>query len=362
METPLSRVIDDTSSGSLMMSKSVPTSYPSYTFENFVVGSTNRFAYQFSLIVSQYPGQAHNPLFIYGDPGLGKTHLLYAITNEIQRLHPTMNILYVKSDDFTNELVEAIQKRTPVQFRDKYRSCDVLLIDDIQFIAGKESSQEEFLHTYNALYETGKQIIVASDRPPKEMNGLVERLKSRFESGVITKIDPPELELRTAIIKKKFEFMNIDIPNEVIMFLAENIKDNIRQIEGVIKKLNVFCKMNNEKITLELAQKSISDIVDLTPVFDHKKIISAVAEKYGISVELILGRRKTGEIVKARHYAVHMVRQLIPELSITEIARIFNRDHTTIMAALQKMDTELLESPITKNEIAELISFIKSKF
>ncbi len=360
-ERTFSDYINDTSDGVLLMSPSTPPHYPSYTFENFVVGNSNKLAYQYALQASRYPAQTYNPLFIYGSPGLGKTHLLYAITNEIMRLYPTSNIIYVKGDDFTNELVEAIKNRTPVQFREKYRNCDVLLMDDVQFIAGRESTQEEFFHTFNSLYETGKQIILTCDKAPKDINGLEERLRSRFEGGPIVKIDPPELELRTAIVKKKFELMKIDIPNDVLIFLAENIKDNIRQIEGVIKKMNAYCLMCGEKITLELAQKSVTDIIDFTPTLDYRKILLAASEKYGISTELILGKRKTGDVVRARHFAIYVMKKLLPDITVTEIARTFNRDHATILAALEKIEKEVEENPAASREVSELIDLIKLK-
>lgn len=359
-EGKLSDYINDKSDGMLMMSPSAPNCYPSYTFENFIVGNSNRFAYQYAMQASIYPAQQYNPLFIYGAPGLGKTHLLYAITNEVLRLHPTFNIIYVKGEDFTNELVEALQKKTPLQFREKYRNADVLLMDDIQFIAGRDSTQEEFFHTYNALYETGKQIIMTSDKPPKDIKELEERLKSRFEGGPIVKIDPPDIELRTAIIKKKFELMKIDIPNEVIMYLSENLKDNIRQIEGVIKKMNAYCLMCNEKITLSLAEKSISDIITVTSNIDGTKIVNSAAEKYGIPADDILGKKRTKEIVRARHMAVYVMRKLA-DMSFNDIGKFFNRDHSTIMSSVEKIEKEAYINPAVAKEIQELIDIVKIK-
>lgn len=359
-EVNLSDYIDNRSDGMLMMSPSAPNCYPSYTFENFIVGNSNRFAYQYALQASHYPAQQYNPLYIYGAPGLGKTHLLYAITNEIMRMHPTFNIIYVKGEDFTNELVEALQKKTPLQFREKYRNADVLLMDDIQFIAGRDSTQEEFFHTYNALYETGKQIIMTSDKPPKDIKELEERLRSRFEGGPIVKIDPPDIELRTAIIKKKFELMKIDIPNEVVMYLSENLKDNIRQIEGVIKKMNAYCLMCNEKITLSLAEKSISDIITITSKIDGTKIVNSAAEKYGIPTDEILGKKRSKEIVWARHLSVYAMRKLT-DMSFNEIGKFFNRDHATIMASVEKIEKEAETNPAVAKEIQELIDIVKLK-
>ena len=359
-ELRLSDYIDDNSDGMLMMSPSAPNCYPSYTFENFIVGNSNRFAYQYALQASHYPAQQYNPLYIYGSPGLGKTHLLYAITNEIMRLHPTFNIIYVKGEDFTNELVEALQKKTPLQFREKYRNADVLLMDDVQFIAGRDSTQEEFFHTYNALYETGKQIIMTSDKPPKDIKELEERLRSRFEGGPIVKIDPPDIELRTAIIKKKFELMKIDIPNEVVMYLSENLKDNIRQIEGVIKKMNAYCLMCNEKITLSLAEKSISDIITLTSKIDGTKIVNSASEKFGIPADSILGKKHSKDIVWSRHMSIYVMRKLT-DMSFNEIGKFFNRDHSTIMASVEKIEREAEANPAVAKEIQDLIDIVKLK-
>ena len=360
VEGKLSDYIDNNRDGMLMMSPSAPNCYPTYTFDNFVVGESNRFAYQYAQQVSHYPGQQYNSLYIYGAPGLGKTHLLYAITNEIMRLYPNSNIIYVKGEDFTNELVEAIQKKTPLQFREKYRNVDVLLMDDIQFIAGRDSTQEEFFHTYNALYETGKQIIMASDKPPKDINELEERLKSRFEGGSVVKIDRPDIELRTAIIKKKFELMKIDIPNEVVMYLSENLKDNIRQIEGVIKKMNAYCLMCNEKITLALAERSISDIITLTSKIDGTKIVNSASEKYNIPADEILGKKRSKDIVWARHMSVYVMRKLA-DMSFNDIGKFFNRDHSTIMASVEKIEKESESNPSVAKEIQELIDIVKIK-
>lgn len=359
-EVPISeKYLDDDNSGMLYVSGSVPISYPSYTFENFVVGASNRFAYQYALQASRYPAQQYNPLYIYGAPGLGKTHLLYSIINETMRLNPSFSVIYVKGEDFTNELVEAIQKRTPLQFREKYRNADVLLVDDVQFIAGKESTQEEFFHTYNALYETNKQIIITSDKAPKDIVELEERLRSRFEGGPIVKIDPPDLELRTAIIKKKFELMDIKVPNDVLMFLSENIKDNVRQIEGVVKKLNTYCMMTHQEISLELARSQISDIISISSVIDKRRILGAVSEKYGVTPDDILGKHKTKEIAWARHMAIFLMKRLT-EMTYSDIGRFFKRDHSTIMTAVNKMEKESAENASAAREVEELIEIIKT--
>lgn len=359
-EVALFENINNKDDGVLMISPNAPACYPSYTFENFVVGTSNKFAYQYALQVSRYPAQQYNPLYIYGDPGLGKTHLLYAITNEIMKNHPDFTIIYVKGEDFTNELVESIQKRTPIQFREKYRNADVLLMDDVQFIAGRESTQEEFFHTYNALYETGKQIIMTSDKPPRDIKQLEERLKSRFEGGIIQKIDNPDIELRTAIIKKKFEIVNVDISNEVIIYLTENIKDNIRQIEGVIKKINAYCRLNNEKITLDIAEKFISDIITVNSQIDARKVVNAASEKYGVPADVILSKKKTSDVAWARHMAIYVTKHLT-ELTYSEIGKFYNRDHSTIMAAFDKIKLIANSDPMVAKEIEDLINLVKLK-
>ena len=361
-EMPLSSMVSKTDDdGVLILGKSIPPCYPSYTFENFVVGSSNRFAYQYALQASHYPAQQYNPLYIYGSPGLGKTHLLYAITNEIMALHPDYNIIYIKAEDFTTELVRAIQSKTPMQFfREKYRTADVLLIDDVQFIAGKDSTQEEFFHTYNALYDSGKQIIMTSDKAPKDIDELEERLRSRFEGGPIIKIDPPDIELRTAIIKKKFELMKIDIPNEVVMFLSENLRDNIRQIEGVIKKMNAYCLMCNEKITLTLAEKFISDLVTITSQIDGNKIVNSASEKYNVPRDVILGKSHRKDIAWARHMAIYVMKKLMG-CSTVEIGKFFNRDHSTIMASIEKIEKLADTDPTVAREIQEFIDIVKLK-
>ncbi|MBQ2735615.1 MAG: chromosomal replication initiator protein DnaA, partial [Clostridia bacterium] len=233
-----------------------------YTFENFIVGSTNKFAHAACVAVANNPATNYNPLFIYGNSGLGKTHLLYATINHLKERNPNINIIYTKGEDFTNQMIACLTNKTMEDFREKYRNCDVLLIDDIQFIAGKISTQEEFFHTFNALYEEKKQIILTSDRPPRDIKTLEDRLKSRFEWGLIADIEPPDLELRIAIIKKKAEQVKVSIPDEVFTFLGENLRSNIRQIEGAIKKLEALSYLSGKVITIELARECISELLE----------------------------------------------------------------------------------------------------
>jgi len=331
-----------------------------YTFDNFIVGSSNKFAHAASVAVANNPASVYNPLFIHGASGLGKTHLLYAIMNEISKKHPEMNILYVKGEEFTNELIESITRKTQAQFRNKYRKADVLLIDDIQFIAGKEGIQEEFFHTFNALYEDHKQIILAADRPPRDMKTLEDRLKSRFEWGLIADIQIPDFELRIAIMKNKAKMIDLEIPNDVLTFLAENLRSNIRQLEGAIKKIGAQSFLNGTPITVELAKSCITDILvgnePATVTVD--RIISKVSKKYGIDEEDIKSRKKTKEIANARHVCIYIIRKLT-ELSLPAIGKIFGRDHTTIMSSLSVVENEIKRNPMYEVEISELIKEIK---
>ena len=326
-----------------------------YTFDNFIVGSSNKFAHAACTAVAANPAMNYNPLFIYGPSGLGKTHLLYAITNEIKRKKPAAKIIYIKGEDFTTQFIEALAAQMTNEFRNKYRSCDVLLIDDIQFIAGKTSTQEEIFHTFNALHEEKKQIIFTSDRPPREIKPLEDRLVSRFEWGLIADIEPPDLELRIAIIKKKAEQINVMVPNDVLTFLGENLRSNIRQIEGAIKKLGALSFLSGKEITMELAHECISELLGgAEPVsVTVEKIFSAVFKKYGISKESITGKSQKKEIVTARHVAVYLIRE-ITEMSYPNTAKIFNRDSSTIISSYNLIATRVFSDPLFSSEINDL--------
>ena len=327
-----------------------------YTFDNFIVGDSNKFAHAACWAVANRPAQDYNPLFIYGPSGLGKTHLLYAITNEIKKKNPDVKIIYIKGEDFTNQLIESLSQQAMPNFRDKYRSCDVLLIDDIQFIAGKVSTQEEFFHTFNALFEDRKQIILTSDRPPRDIKTLEERLKTRFEWGLIADIQPPDLELRIAIIKKKAEQVNVELPDDVLTFLAENLRSNIRQIEGAIKKLGALSFLSGQKITMELTKSCISELLggaDPTSV-TVEKIFGAVYKKYNIKKEEIIGSRRTKEVAAARHIAIYLVRT-VTEMSLPNIGKIFNRDHSTVMSSVETVEKRLRNDALLNVEIHDMI-------
>ncbi|MBR6782759.1 MAG: chromosomal replication initiator protein DnaA [Clostridia bacterium] len=331
-----------------------------YTFENFIVGSSNKFAHAACIAVADRPAQAYNPLFIYGPSGLGKTHLLYAITNELKKKIHNIRVIYIKGEDFTNQMIDSMSRQAMTEFRDKYRSCDVLLIDDIHFIAGKTSTQEEFFNTFNALHEAGKQIIMTSDRPPREIKTLEERLRTRFEWGLIADIQPPDLELRTAIIKKKAAVFNVSIPEDVLTFLAENLRSNIRQIEGAIKKLGAKSFLTGRLITMELARSCISELLGgaepVTVTVD--KIFAAVYKKYDIKKEDIVSSKRTKEIANARHITVYVIRQ-ITDMSLPNIGKIIERDHSTVLSSLDAIEKRMVQNPVFRTEIEEMIKEIK---
>jgi len=307
-----------------------------YTFKNFIVGETNKFARAACWKVANNPSNEWNPLFIYGPSGVGKTHLMYAVVNEILQQTPGAKVLYTKGEEFVNHMIECLSHKSMSAFRDRYRECDVLLIDDIQFIAGKVSTQEEFFNTFDTLFSDGKQIILASDRPPRDINPLSERLRSRFEQGLLADIGLPDLELRMAIIKKKVEDMSIILPDEVLSYLAENLRSNIRQLEGAIKKLAAKSMLDGRNITLELARDCVSDLLgDTEPLsVTIDKIFAAVYKKFDIPKEELVGKKRTKEIAKVRHIAVYLIHE-ITEMSYPNIGKIFERDHTTVMASLE---------------------------
>ncbi len=333
-----------------------PPSYNfEYTFENFIVGNSNKFAHAACTAVAEHPAQNYNPLFIYGPSGIGKTHLLYAVTNKIKKDKPDVKIIYVKSEDFTNQFISALANASTGEFRNKYRSCDVLLIDDIQFIAGKVSMQEEFFNTFNALYEDHKQIILSSDRPPREMKTLEERLKTRFEWGLLADIQPPDLELRIAIIKKKAEQVGITLSDDVLSFLAENLRSNIRQIEGAIKKLGAISFLDGREITLENAKECVSDLLDgqIPTESMINRCFNAIFTKYGVTKDELTGQKRTKEIVGARHIAIYLIRNTV-EMSLPNIGKIFNRDHTTMMSSIENVEKRMKTDKSFKREIEEL--------
>lgn len=330
-----------------------------YTFDNFIEGESNKFAKAVCYAVANDTSYT-NPLFIYGHSGLGKTHLLYAIMNHMKKKNADLKIVYKKSETFINELIEAIANQKTAAFKEKYRSADVLMIDDIQFIAGKESTQEEFFHTFSSLYEAEKLIILTSDRPPKEINPLVDRLRTRFEWGLIADIQPPSFELRTAIIKKKSEDMGLSVPPSLIDYMAERLNNNIRQIEGILKKLYAIHSFTGSEITKESIDRIIS-IVDPGNIPNDamvEKILLHTSKKYGISIEDIKSKKKTDSIANARHIAVYIIRKLT-DLSLKDIGKIFGRDHSTIISSINKIDINIKTVKNYESDINLLIKEIK---
>lgn len=332
-----------------------------YTFDNFIIGESNKFAHAACVAVAKEPSTKFNPLFIYGNSGLGKTHLLFSIINELKKNNPSIRIVYIKGEDFMNQMIESIREGTTHLFREKYRNCDVLLIDDIQFIASKEATQDEFFHTFDSLFQDNKQIILASDRPARDINPLADRLRNRFEWGLIADIQPPDLELRIAIIQKKADQMNIELPGDVLMYLAENLRFNIRQIEGAIKKLGALTFLSGRKINMELAHSCISELLGVGEPTNVKvdKVFSAIFKKYNVHREDIVGSRRTKDIAWARHVSVYLV-HLITEMSYENVGKIFsNRDHTTVMASINKIKEAMEEDKMFALEIEDLIKEIK---
>ena len=333
-----------------------------YTFENFIVGSTNKFAHAASFSVANNPVNNYNPLFIYGNSGLGKTHLLCAIVNRLKQNNPNVKIIYSKCEDFTNQMISCLANKTMEDFRDKYRKCDVLLIDDIQFIAGKTSTQEEFFNTFNALFEERKQIVITSDRPPKDINPLEERLRSRFEQGLLADIEPPDLELRIAIIQKKAEQVNISLSNEVMTYLGENLRSNVRQIEGTIKKLAAISFISGIPISMEVARKCITDIYGGTEPINVTvdKIFSSIYRKYNVTKEDLTGKKRNKEIANSRHIAIYLIREMT-EMSYPNIGKIFERDHTTVMSSINTVVHKINSSPDFSAEISHLTKEISER-
>ena len=347
-------------SGQLISSNRISQYNMQLTFENFIVGSTNKFAYAACSVVANEPASKYNPLFIYGASGLGKTHLLYAITHRIAMVQANYNILYVKGEEFTNLLITALAEKRAASFRERFRSADIFLVDDVQFIAGKDAIQEEFFNTFNELYENGKQIILTSDRPPKDISTLENRLRTRFESGLICDIQPPDIDLRMAILKRKASDMGIDVPNDVLEFLAQNIMSNIRQLEGAMKKLNAYSFINGSKITLDLAKKSFNDIIEGTEPVDVtiEKILDKVSKKFGVTIEEIKGKKRTKEISRARHVTFYLIRS-ITDQSFPAIGRLFNKDHTTVLSAINTIESEMKINRSFESQINELMKNVK---
>ncbi len=319
-----------------------PQLNPKYVFSNFVVGPNNNLAHAAALAVAESPGRAYNPLFLYGDAGLGKTHLMHAVGHAVVERYPNLVVEYATTEAFTNEMINAIREDRMVSFRDRYRSIDLLLIDDIQFIAGKERTQEEFFHTFNALYESGKQIILSSDRPPKDIPTLEKRLRSRFEWGLITDIQAPELETRIAILKMNAEYRGVKVPSEVIDYIARHVTSNIRELEGALVRAIVYASMNQATLDQQTVAKALSDVfapgeLNLTMA----DILRATAERFEVATADVKGKGRRQELVVPRQIAMYLIRELTPH-SYPEIGQFFSgRDHSTVMYAVQKVTDQI---------------------
>ncbi|MBR4950818.1 MAG: chromosomal replication initiator protein DnaA [Clostridia bacterium] len=325
---------------------------PDYTFENFVVGKSNELAHAAAEAVATHPARLNNPLYFYGPSGLGKTHLMFAIVNEIRKKFPNYNILYVTGEEFTNELVSSLAEKKPMIFREKYRNLDVLLVDDIQFIGGKMMIQEEFFHTFDALFKMNKQIILASDCAPKDIQGLEDRLRSRFVMGLVADIQPPDMELRIAIFQRKTKDYGFDLDMDVLYYLAQNITTNIRQIEGACKKLMAHALLHGEKITYPLAKTILSEFfaVEKSKASKIDKIFEYIARRYGVTEEELKSKKRNADITAARHCAVYIIRKST-NLSQKDVGRMFNKDHTTIIYSVSTVEKKMQEDPAFEREI-----------
>ena len=328
-----------------------------FTFERFVVGSSNQFAFNAATHVAENPGSSYNPLFIYGESGLGKTHLLYAIYHRIHQDHPDFETIFIKGDEFTNELNEAIRTRSTDAFRQKYRDKDLLLVDDIQFIAGKEQTQEEFFNTFNNLYEAGHQIVLTSDRPPSEMARLENRLQTRFEWGLLADIQPPDYETRCAIIKNKAILLGLEVPQDVIEYIAQHITANVRQIEGTVKRLLAYRDLMGQDINDENVGRAIRELIHARDEYipSPEVIIEETAKYYAMDPKLITGTSRTKDVVLARQVSIYLTRS-ITNLSLPEIGRVYGKDHTTIMHSLSRVENQMKAN----RELAEIVRDIKS--
>lgn len=336
---------------------------PKHTFESFIVGNSNRFAYAASVAVAEDPGSVYNPLFLYGGVGLGKTHLLHAISNYVYQNHVKLKVTYVTSERFTNDFINAVREKSIVYFQKKYRESDILLIDDIQFLQGKEQTQEEFFHTFNSLYEAGKQIVISSDRPPHKLSALEDRLRSRFEMGLMTDIQPPDLETRVAILLKKAEYQKVTISEEVAVAIAERITSNIRELEGALNKLVAYSRLEGKPPTLQLVNELLNEGFpekSRKPV-SINEVQNVICSYFGISKADLIGNKRSAALVYPRQIAMYLCRELTDE-SLSNIGKHFGgRDHTTVLHACKKVEKMMKEKRETFNQLNELTMLIKNK-
>ncbi|MBO6010814.1 MAG: chromosomal replication initiator protein DnaA [Oscillospiraceae bacterium] len=338
-----------------------PLDSSQFTFEHFVVGPANRFAQAAAMAVANQPGKAYNPLLIYGDSGLGKTHLLYAIGHEVRSRDRDLRIVYIKGDEFTNELIAAIQNATQEAFREKYRTADLLLVDDVQFIAGKVQTQEEFFHTFNTLFEAGKQIVLTSDRPPREMLRLEDRLKTRFEWGLMADIQPPDYETRVAIAKNKADQLGLALPSGIPEYLAENLTANVRQIEGAVKKIQAYRDLLYGEIDIDMIKKILADVIRGEREYTPELIIERVAAFYDLPVESVTGQSRVAKIAHARMVSMYLMRKLM-DLTLDVIGSYFgNKDHATVLHAIKKIEVAVATDPEEADVLRDITSNITNK-
>lgn len=332
-----------------------------YTFERFIVGASNKYAHAAAIAVAENPGKSYNPLFIYGNSGLGKTHLLLAIGQAIREKNPAVKIGYIKGDEFTNQMIQSLREGSAEEFRQRYRNVDLFLVDDIQFIAGKVSTQEEFFHTFNNIYEAGHQIVITSDRPPMDMIKLEDRLRTRFEGGLMADIQPPDLETRMAIIRNKGQALGLILPDEVVDYIAENITSNIRQIEGVVHRLTAYRDILEENITIESVKRAIKDVIRMGVFVPTPDIIVTETGRYfGISEEDIRGQRRSKNMAMARQVAMYLMRNLT-NMSLVDIGEQFeNRNHSTVLSSIRKVEDLIKTDPDTSASIRDITSNINA--
>ncbi len=361
------QILDDVAfaefNGSTVRKQSDRFTSDEFTFDTFVVGPSNKLAYAASQAVAQHPAQNYNPLLIYGDSGLGKTHLIYAIANVIRRNDPLSKIAYVKGDDFTNELVDAIREGKTAEMREKYRQADLLLVDDIQFIAGKKQTQEEFFHTFNNLYESGRQIVLTSDRPPSEMTQLEDRLRTRFEWGLLVDVAPPDFETRLAIVKNKAALLGMELPDKISAYIAENVTANVRQLEGTINKILAYKDLLGNDADEDTVTRAMQDILKRSNEYipTPEVILEYICKYYSLEESVIRGQQRIRDAVQARQIAMYLIRSMT-NLSLDEIGKVFdNRDHSTVLYSIQQVEKKMKKEPAFAETVKEIKTNINSK-
>lgn len=336
---------------------------PRYTFDRYVIGAGNRFAYAATKAVAESPGRAYNPLFLYGQTGLGKTHLMQAIGHDLLSRQPHLSVVFISSEQFTNQLIQSIAEKSTQRFRTKYRKVDVLLIDDIHFIAGKEATQEEFFHTFNVLFDMHKQIVISSDRSPKEIKGIEERLVSRFEWGLVTDIQPPDLETRIAILQNKAREENLTVPQEVVRYIATYITSNIRELEGAMITVLAYSRLTEQKITLTMVEEVLRDLIGSEKIkpITVEMVQRAVADHFDVRIADLRGRSRQRQVVQPRQMAMYLCKEMIPSLSLNDVGEAFGgKDHSTVLYACDKVQTEMKAKPLMRQTVEMLTKSIRA--